>query len=92
MGINEEQVLECNEESQQVEGMEKMELIKGTSDKNKGECTKIAKVQHQTYRQQESKEVLYSDGEAIEDLYPDNTWDSDDTLQDDELSLPSGWI
>ena len=42
--------------------------------------------------QQESEEVLYSDGEAIEDLYPDNTWDSNDTLQDDELSLPSGWI
>ena len=75
-----------------MEVMETMELIKGTSDKNKREYTKFAKVQHQTYPQQKSEEVLYSDGEAIEDLDPDNTWDSDDMLQDDELSLPSGWI
>ena len=53
-----EQVLQCNEESQQMEVMEKMELIKGKSDKNKGECMKIAKVQHQKYPQQESEEVL----------------------------------
>ena len=60
--------------------MEKIETIKGTSNKNKGECMKIVNVQNQTYPQQESEEGLYSDGKAIEVLYPDNTWDSDDTL------------
>ena len=91
MGIKEKEILESNEESQKPEVMEKMETIKGTSDKNIGEYKKIVNVQHQKYPQQESEEVLHSDGEVIEVLYPDNTWDSDDTLlQEDELSLPIG--
>ena len=42
--------------------------------------------------QEESEEVIYSEGEALEVLYPDNTWDSDDASYEDELFLPSGWI
>ena len=47
---------------------------------------------HQMSPQEESEEVIYSEGEALEVLYPDNTWDSDDASYEDELFLPSGWI
>ena len=30
--------------------------------------------------QEEVEEVIYSEGEAFEEIYPDNTWDSDDAL------------
>ena len=30
--------------------------------------------------QQEEEEVIYSEGEAFEEVYPDNTWDSDDDV------------
>ena len=33
--------------------------------------------------QEEVEEVIYSQGEAFEEIYPDNTWDSDDALCDD---------
>ena len=33
--------------------------------------------------QEEVEEVIYSEGEAFEEIYPDNTWDSDDALCDD---------
>ena len=38
------------------------------------------------------EEVLYSEGEDFTDLYPDNTWDSDDAIRGDDYSLTSGWI
>ena len=30
--------------------------------------------------QQEEEEVIYSEGEYYEEIYPDNTWDSDDDV------------
>ena len=30
--------------------------------------------------QQQVEEVIYSEGEPFEDIYPDNTWDSDDDI------------
>ena len=30
--------------------------------------------------QQELEEVIYSEGEPYEEIYPDNTWDSDDDV------------
>ena len=39
------------------------------------------------------EEVIYSEGEPYEELYPDNTWDSDKEVQEEgETSLRSGWI
>ena len=38
------------------------------------------------------EEVIHSEGEPFEGLYPDNTWDSDDGLHEEEPSLRSGWI
>ena len=39
------------------------------------------------------KEVIYSEGEPYEELYLDNTWDSDNEVQEEgETSLRSGWI
>ena len=38
------------------------------------------------------EEVIYSEGEPFEELYPDNTWDSDDWVHEEETSLRSGWI
>ena len=29
------------------------------------------------------EEVIYSEGEPFEDLYPDNTWDSDEEVHDE---------
>jgi len=29
---------------------------------------------------QEVEEVIYSEGEAFEEIHPDNTWDSDDDV------------
>ena len=34
--------------------------------------------------QEEVEEVIHSEGEAFEEIYPDNTWDSDDALSDDD--------
>ena len=38
------------------------------------------------------EEVIYSEGEPFEMLYPNNTWDSDDTSLEEHLSQPSEWI
>ena len=39
------------------------------------------------------EEVIYSEGEPCEELYPENTWDSDNEVQEEgEISLRSGWI
>ena len=37
------------------------------------------------------EEVIYSEGEPFEELYPDNTWDSDEEVHDEEKSLRPGW-
>ena len=42
--------------------------------------------------QNDLEEVLYSDGEGITDLYPNNTWDSEEEIGDDEYSLTLGWL
>ena len=35
----------------------------------------------------EEEDVIYSEGEALEVLYPNNTWDSDDALSEEHLHL-----
>ena len=42
--------------------------------------------------QNDLEDVLYSEGEGVTDLYPNNTWDSEDDIGDDDYSLTSGWI
>ena len=42
--------------------------------------------------QEELGGVLYSQGEGFTDLYPDNTWNSDDAIGGDDYSLTSEWI
>ena len=37
-------------------------------------------------------EVLYSEGEGVTDLYPGNTWDSEDDIAGDDYLLTSGWM
>ena len=40
------------------------------------------------------EEVIYSEGELFEGegyLYPKNTWDSDDSMYEDDYSVRSGW-
>ena len=39
------------------------------------------------------EEVIFSEGEPLEgNLYPDSTWDSDDTLYEEDHSSRSEWI
>ena len=40
------------------------------------------------------EEVIYSEGEPFEGyLYPDNTWDSDDSMYEEEYSSTNGrWV
>ena len=39
------------------------------------------------------EEVIYSEGEPYEELYPENMWDSDNEVQEEgETSVRSGWI
>ena len=42
--------------------------------------------------QNDLEDVLYSEGEGVTELYPNNTWDSQDDIGDDDYSLTSGWI
>ena len=42
--------------------------------------------------QNDLEEVLYSEGEGVTDLYPSNTWDSEDDIGGDDYSITSGWI
>ena len=42
--------------------------------------------------QDDFEEVLYSEGEGITDLYPANTWNSEDDICEDDYSLTSGWM
>ena len=42
------------------------------------------------FSQADSKEeIIYSEGEPFEELYPDNTWDTDEEVHDKEKSLES---
>ena len=43
-------------------------------------------------QQNDLEEVLYSEGEDFIDLYPDNTWESDDDICGDDCTLTAGWI
>ena len=53
----------------------------------------IINVQHTTFTRDDSEEGIYSEGEEFEgELYPDNTWDSDDNLYEKEPLLTSEWI
>ena len=39
------------------------------------------------------EDVIYSEGEPFEGyLYPNNTWDSDDSMYEEDYSGRSGWI
>ena len=41
----------------------------------------------------DTEEVIYSEGEPFEgDQYPNNTWDSDDSLYEEDYSSKTGWI
>ena len=41
----------------------------------------------------DTEEVIYSDGEPFEGYqYPNNTWDSDDSLYEEDYSTKTGWI
>ena len=42
--------------------------------------------------QNDLEDVVYSEGEGVTELYPNNTWDSQDDIGDDDYSLTSGWI
>ena len=42
----------------------------------------------------DTEEVIYSEGEPFEgDPYPNNTWDSDDSMHDEDYLPPNGrWV
>ena len=42
--------------------------------------------------QNDLEEALYSEGEGVTDLYPSNTWDSEDDMGGDDYLLTSGWM
>ena len=70
-------------------GEEGTEVLECTKDSQaKGDCLnenhmKKMYTQLRMSSQEEVEEVIYSEGEAFEEIYPDNTWDSDDALCDD---------
>ena len=45
------------------------------------------------YSNYEKETVIYSEGEPFEEYqYPNNTWDSDDSLYEEDYSTKTGWI
>ena len=54
----------------------------------KSECNDISTIGD---LQNDLEDVLYSEGEGVTDLYPNNTWDPEDDIGDDDYSLISGW-
>ena len=41
----------------------------------------------------DTEEVIYSEGEPFEGYqYPNNTWDSDDSIYEEDYSSKTGWI
>ena len=42
--------------------------------------------------QNDLEEVLYSEGEGVTDLYPSNTWESEDDMGGDDYLLTSVWM
>ena len=44
-------------------------------------------------KEDREEEVIYSEGEPFEGyLYPNNTWDSEDSMYEEDYSVKSGWI
>lgn len=42
---------------------------------------------------EDTEEVVYSEGEPLEGYqYPDNMWDSDDSMYEEDYSSKTGWI
>ena len=73
-------------EEKEKEGTEVLECTKDSQAKgdwlNKNHMRKMY-TQLRMSSQEEVEEVIYSVGEAFEEIYPDNKWDSDDALCDD---------
>ena len=62
--------------------------------KNKSHCAMpaVSKYDDISSKDDMEEEVIYSDGETFEGYpYPNNTWDSQDSLYEDEHKV-SGWI
>ena len=62
--------------------------------KNKSHCVMpaVSKYDDISSKEDMEEEVIYSDGETFEGYpYPNNTWDSQDSLYEDEDKV-SGWI
>ena len=62
--------------------------------KNRSHCVRPAFSKYDDISSKEDmeEEIIYSDGELFEGYpYPNNTWDSDDSLYEEEYKV-SGWI
>ena len=63
--------------------------------KNKSHCLTpaLSKYEDISSKEDREEEVIYSEGEPFEGyLYPNNTWDSDDSMYEEDYSVKSGWI
>ena len=62
--------------------------------KNESHCLTPAFSKYGTQSMEDMEEdIIYSEGEPFEGyLYPNNTWDSDDSMYEEDYSGRSGWI
>ena len=67
----------------------------GQLQNNISQCVKLnySKCEEKT-EMDDTEEVIYSEGEPFEGyLYPDNTWDSDDSMYEEDYSSTNGrWV
>jgi len=78
----------------QVSQNREMHLHRTRQLKNKSHCVTPAfsKYDDISSKEDTEEEVIYSDGEPFEGyLYPNNTWDSEDSTREEEYKV-SGWI
>ena len=91
MSISENNNSEYIQESQNRE----MHLYRTRQLQNKGHCITSALPMYDEISSKDDREeeVCYSEGEPFEDyLYPNNTWDSDDSAHEEDYEVKSGWI
>ena len=55
--------------------------------------TALSKYDDISSKEDTEEEVIYSEGEPFEGyLYPNNTWDSEDSMYEEDYSVKSGFI
>ena len=91
---NQRSITERNSsEYTQISQNGEMHLHRTRQLKNKSHCVKPALSNYDDISSKDDaeEEVIYSEGEPFEGyLYPNNTWDSEDSMYEEDYSVQSG--